>query len=57
MTMTKVAIVGLGTVGTGVARLLDGHGTRPARHAGRRMVLVKALKNAGKLWRIGSFVT
>ncbi len=32
---THVAIVGLGTVGTGVARLLLDHGDRTARHAGR----------------------
>lgn len=32
---TEVAIVGLGTVGTGVARLLLDHGDRTARHAGR----------------------
>ena len=31
---TKVAIVGMGTVGTGVARLLLDHGDRTARHAG-----------------------
>jgi homoserine dehydrogenase len=35
MEKTKVAIVGLGTVGTGVARLLLDHGDRTARHAGR----------------------
>ena len=33
MDQTKVAIVGLGTVGTGVARLLLEHGDRIARHA------------------------
>jgi homoserine dehydrogenase len=39
MQNTKVAIVGLGTVGTGVARLLLDHGDRIARHAGRKLVL------------------
>ncbi len=32
-----VAIVGMGTVGTGVARLLLDHGDRTARHAGRTL--------------------
>lgn len=35
MQVTKVAIVGMGTVGTGVARLLIDHGDRTGRHAGR----------------------
>ncbi len=35
MQKTKVGIVGLGTVGSGVARLLLDHGDRTARHAGR----------------------
>ncbi|HEX4144135.1 MAG TPA: homoserine dehydrogenase [Pirellulales bacterium] len=35
----QVAIVGLGTVGSGVARLLDEFGQRTARHAGRPLVL------------------
>jgi homoserine dehydrogenase len=39
MDQTKVAIVGMGTVGTGVARLLLEHGDRAARHAGRQLVL------------------
>ncbi len=39
MDQTKVAIVGMGTVGTGVARLLLEHGDRAARHAGRSLVL------------------
>jgi homoserine dehydrogenase len=39
MDQTKVAIVGMGTVGTGVARLLVEHGERAARHSGRRLVL------------------
>ena len=34
MQKTKVALVGMGTVGTGVARLLLDHGDRTARHAG-----------------------
>ncbi len=43
MEKTKVAIVGLGTVGTGVARLLIDHGDRTARHAGRTLWLEKAV--------------
>ena len=43
MEKTHVAIVGLGTVGTGVARLLLDHGDRLARHAGRVLWLNKAL--------------
>ena len=39
MEKTKVAIVGLGTIGTGVARLLLDHGDRTARHAGRTLWL------------------
>ena len=39
MDRTKVAIVGLGTVGSGVARLLLDYGDRTARHAGRRLWL------------------
>jgi homoserine dehydrogenase len=39
MDQTKVAIVGMGTVGTGVAKLLLEHGDRAARHAGRQLVL------------------
>ena len=35
----KVAIIGLGTVGTGVARLLLDQGDRTARHAGRPLWL------------------
>ncbi|MBI3837040.1 MAG: homoserine dehydrogenase [Planctomycetia bacterium] len=50
MLHTKVAIVGLGTVGTGVARLLLEFGDRTARHAGRSLVLeqivVKDLQKA-----------
>ena len=40
---TKVAIIGLGTVGTGVAQLLLDHGDRTARHAGRTLWLEKAV--------------
>jgi len=40
---TKVAIVGLGTVGSGVARLLLDQGDRIARHAGRTLWLEKVV--------------
>jgi homoserine dehydrogenase len=43
MQSTKVAIVGLGTVGTGVARLLLDYGDRLARHAGRRLELAQVV--------------
>lgn len=43
MEKTKVAIVGLGTVGSGVARLLLDHGDRTARHAGRKLWLQKGV--------------
>jgi homoserine dehydrogenase len=43
MEKTNVAIVGLGTVGAGVARLLLDHGDRTARHAGRTLWLKKAV--------------
>lgn len=43
MEKTKVAIVGLGTVGTGAARLLVDYGDRTARHAGRTLWLEKAV--------------
>ncbi len=39
MEKTKVGIVGLGTVGSGVARLLLDYGDRTARHAGRTLWL------------------
>ena len=39
MDKTGVAIIGMGTVGTGVARLLLDHGDRTARHAGRTLWL------------------
>ena len=42
MEKTRVAIVGMGTVGTGVARLLLDHGDRLARHAGRILWLERA---------------
>ncbi|MEM8733358.1 MAG: homoserine dehydrogenase [Planctomycetota bacterium] len=49
MEKTKVAIVGLGTVGAGVARLLLDHGDRTARHAGRTLWLEKAVvRDLGK---------
>jgi len=43
MEKTNVAIVGMGTVGAGVARLLLDHGDRTARHAGRTLWLKKAV--------------
>ncbi len=43
MDKTKVAIIGVGTVGSGVARLLLDHGDRTARHAGRVLWLEKAV--------------
>ncbi|MFG0262080.1 MAG: homoserine dehydrogenase [Novipirellula sp. JB048] len=43
MEKTNIAIVGLGTVGTGVAKLLLDHGDRTARHAGRTLWLKKAV--------------
>ncbi len=39
VTPLGVAIVGLGTVGSGVARLLTDFGQRTARHAGRPLIL------------------
>ena len=39
MQVTKVALIGMGTVGTGVARLLIDHGDRTARHAGRTLLI------------------
>ena len=39
MEKTKVAIVGLGTVGSGVAKLLLDYGDRTGRHAGRTLWL------------------
>ena len=50
MEKTKVAIVGLGTVGSGVAKLLLDYGDRTSRHAGRTLwleeVVVRDLKKA-----------
>ncbi len=43
MDKTKVAIIGLGNVGQGVAKLLLDHGDRTARHAGRTLWLEKAV--------------
>ncbi len=43
MEKTKVGIVGVGTVGCGVARLLVEHGDRTARHAGRTLWLEKGV--------------
>lgn len=40
MDTAKVAIIGFGTIGSGVARLLLEQGDRLARHAGRRIELV-----------------
>ncbi len=49
MEKTGVGIVGLGTVGTGVARLLLDHGDRTARHAGRTLWLTHVVvRNMGK---------
>jgi homoserine dehydrogenase len=43
MEKTRVAIVGLGTVGSGVARILLDYGDRTARHAGRTLWLERAV--------------
>jgi homoserine dehydrogenase len=43
MQPTKVALVGMGTVGTGVARLLVELGDRITRHAGRELVLAQVV--------------
>ena len=43
MEKTGIAIVGLGTVGAGVAKLLLDHGDRTARHAGRTLWLTHAV--------------
>lgn len=48
MEKTNVAIVGLGTVGAGVARLLLDHGDRTARHAGRTLWLTHAVVRDAK---------
>lgn len=41
MSSAKVAIVGFGTIGSGVARLLSGGSERIARHAGKPIELVR----------------
>lgn len=50
MEKTKIGIVGLGTVGSGVAKLLLDHGDRTARHAGRTLwveeIVVRDVKKA-----------
>ncbi|MEM9585884.1 MAG: homoserine dehydrogenase [Planctomycetota bacterium] len=43
MEKTNVAIVGLGTVGSGVASILLDHGDRTARHAGRTLWLKRVV--------------
>ena len=43
METTNIAILGLGNVGTGVARLLMDHSDRIARHAGRKLHLKRAV--------------
>lgn len=43
MEKTKVAIIGMGTVGSGVAKILLDHGDRTARHAGRTLWLEKVV--------------
>ena len=40
MDTAKVAIIGYGTIGSGVARLLLEHGDRLARQAGKELELV-----------------
>ncbi|MBP87393.1 MAG: homoserine dehydrogenase [Planctomycetaceae bacterium] len=45
MERTNVAIVGMGTVGTGVAQLLLDHGDRTGRHAGRTLWLKRVVVN------------
>jgi homoserine dehydrogenase len=43
METTKIGMVGLGTVGSGVAKLLLEHGDRIARQAGRRLELAEVV--------------
>ena len=43
MNSVKVAIVGFGTIGSGVAKLLLEQGDRVARHAGRRVELARVV--------------
>ena len=40
MDTVKIAIIGYGTIGSGVARLLLEHGDRIARQAGKRLELL-----------------
>ncbi len=42
MEKTKIGLIGLGTVGSGVAQILLDHGDRTARHAGRVLWLERA---------------
>ncbi len=49
METTKIGMVGLGTVGSGVAKLLLEHGDRIARQAGRRLELAEVVvRDVGK---------
>jgi homoserine dehydrogenase len=48
MQITKVALVGMGTVGTGVCRLLLDQGDRTARHAGRTLWLEEVVVRDAK---------
>ena len=49
MQKTKVGIIGLGTVGSGVAKILLDHGDRTARQAGKVLWLEKAVvRDLGK---------
>jgi len=43
MSQTKVALIGLGTVGSGVARLLTESGDQLERRAGRRLILTQVV--------------
>jgi homoserine dehydrogenase len=43
MDSTNVALIGLGTVGSGVAQVVLSHGDRIARHAGRRITLSRVI--------------
>ena len=43
MESTQVAIVGMGTVGSGVSKLLLQNGDRVARHSGRQLILAHAV--------------
>ena len=43
MDVAKVAIIGYGTIGSGVARLLLGHGERIAQRAGKKIELVRVV--------------